>query len=280
MKIAIHYQTQYAYAEPVSFSLHLFRLFPKADRHLALRKVSFQTNADAVVSYRRDLFDNEIASVFYPSHSALLTAQLSLELEVEERNAFGFLLDSHALEAPFPYKPEEQRVLAPFCSGNTPVTLPFWSPPPTPQATIATLVELNRALHENLIYERREEGDPRSPAETVAMGRGACRDFAVLMAATLRGMGLAARVVSGYLCEFGETEKHAEGALHAWTETYLPGAGWIGFDPTNGILCNHNHIPTAVGLSAQDIAPIFGRYFHKTHVPALMTASLQIHEIA
>jgi transglutaminase-like putative cysteine protease len=280
MKIAIHYQTQYAYAEPVSFSLHLFRLFPKADRHLSIRKVTFQTNADAVVSYRRDLFDNEIASVFYPSQSAQLSAQLSLELEVEERNAFGFLLDSHALEVPFPYKPEEQRVLAPFCSTHTPVTLPFWSPPPTPQATIATLVDLNRALHENLIYERREEGDPRSPAETIAMGRGACRDFAVLMAATLQGMGLAARVVSGYLCEFDEAKKHAEGALHAWTETYLPGAGWIGFDPTNGILCNHNHIPTAVGLSAPDIAPILGRYFHKTHVPALMTASLQIHEIA
>ncbi len=280
MKVLIQYQTQYAYAEPVSFSRHLFRLFPKADRHLAVRRADFMTNIDSAVSYRRDLFDNEIASCFYPEKSALLAATLRLELEVEPRNAFGFLLDSHALDLPFKYMPEEEYVLAPYRDEAAKIELPFWKPPVAAQPTIGVLVELNSAIHDHLEYERREEGAPRAPAETLALGRGACRDFAVLLAETLRGLGLAARLASGYLCEFGAEKKTAEGALHAWTEAYLPGAGWVGFDPTNGVLCNHNHITAAVGLTPADVSPILGRYFHKGHVPADMTASLSIHEVA
>ncbi len=279
MKVLVQYQMQYAYAEPVSFSRHLFRLFPKADRHLAVRSADFATNLDAAVNYRRDLFDNEIASCFYPAKSALLAASLRMELDVEERNAFGFLLDAHALDLPFDYTPEEAHVLAPFCDPAAKLELPFWKPATGPRPTVAALVELNSAIHDHLEYERREEGAPRAPAETLALGRGACRDFAVLLAETLRGLGLAARLASGYLCEFGAEEKRAEGALHAWTEAYLPGAGWVGFDPTNGTLCNHCHLTAAVGLTPADISPVLGRYFHDGHVPALMNATLSIHEI-
>jgi transglutaminase-like putative cysteine protease len=98
----------------------------------------------------------------------------------------------------------------------------------------------------------------------------------VLLAETLRGLGLAARIASGYLCEFGEAGKVAEGALHAWAEVYLPGAGWVGMDPTNGTFCDHHHLTAAVGLTPADISPVLGNYYHATHVPAQMTASLQI----
>jgi len=135
---------------------------------------------------------------------------------------------------------------------------------------------LNSAIHDHLAYERRDEGAAYTPEETLRLGRGACRDFAVLLAEVARGLGLAARLASGYLCEFGSAEKRAEGALHAWTEIYLPGAGWVGFDPTNGYLCNHHHITAAVGFTPEDISPILGRYFHPTPVAGSMTASLQI----
>lgn len=279
MNVEILYQTQYAYAEPVSFSPHLFRLFPKADRHVAVRELDFQTNADAAVNYRRDIFDNEIASCFYPAESALLGATLQLKLALKERNAFGFLLESHALDVPFEYKPEELQVLGPYRDGEVVRELPFWNAPASPQPTISTLVDLNIAIHENLKYERREEGRARSPAETLALGRGACRDFMVLLAAALRGLGIGARLASGYLLELGEGERRAEGSLHAWTEAYLPGAGWVGFDPTNGSLCDHHHITAAVGLTPADVSPVLGRYFHRTRVPAQMTASLHIHEV-
>ena len=275
MKIRIAYQTQFAYAEPVSFSLHLFRLFPKTGRHLTVHQLAFQTNAGADVHYRHDLFDNEIASVFYPGKSALLAASLLIELDVQERNPFGFILAKHAVNFPFQYTPREADVLAPYLRG-IPLTLPFWSPPETPAPTVESLVGLNAALHENIAYSRREEGEAYAAAETLRLGCGSCRDYAVLLAEAARGVGVAARLASGYLCEFAAGEKVAEGALHAWTELYLPGAGWIGFDPTNGYLCNHYHLTAAVGLTPDDISPIAGTFAPPLPFPPTMTASLHI----
>ncbi len=276
MNLQVLYQAQYAYEEAVTFSLHLFRLFPKAGRDVRVLASSFQTNLDAVVNYRRDLFDNEIASCFYPEKSALLQASFNLELAVEERNAFGFLVASHALDLPFKYQPAESRVLGPYLQGGARIELPFWKPPAAPRPTIETLLELNGAIHTNLEYERREEGDPHTPAELIQRGAGACRDFAVLLAEVLRGLGVATRLASGYLCEFGGGDKVAEGALHAWTEAYIPGAGWVGMDPTNGTFCDHHHLTAAVGLTPADISPVLGNYYSQRHIPSTMNASLQI----
>jgi len=277
MKIRIAYHTEYTYEHEVSFSPHLFRLFPRADYYLGVESVSFRTNAGADVQYRRDIFDNEIARCFYPGKNRVLEAALEIELDVRERNAFHFLLERHAVDFPFQYKEEEKIVLEPFLAvGGETVSLPFWTPQASPAFTVTALVELNEALFANIQYERREDGPARPPAETLALRSGACRDFAVLLAAVLRSLGIAARLASGYLCEFGESEKRAQGALHAWVEAYIPGAGWLGMDPTNGVLCNHNHITAAVGLTPGDITPVDGIYYGKTHVPSVMTAGLEM----
>lgn len=275
MKVQIDYQTQFAYAQTVSFSLHFFRLFPKTGRHLTINRLAFQTNTGADVHYRHDLFDNEIASVFYPHESALLAASLQIDLDVQARNPFGFILAKHALNFPFQYTPREADVLAPYLRSDGPLVLPFWAAPSAPQPTVDTLVSLNSAIHENVAYARREEGAAFAAAETLRLGGGSCRDFAVLLAEAARGLGVAARLASGFLCEFAGGKKVAEGAMHAWTELYLPGAGWIGFDPTNGYLCNHYHLTAAVGLTPDDISPIAGT-FSPPGVPAMMTASLHI----
>jgi transglutaminase-like putative cysteine protease len=276
MKVAIRYQAQYLYGEPVSFSPHVFRLFPKAGTRLTVHRVALQTNADALVTFRRDIFDNEVASAFYPRSDALLAANLELDLDVQEWNAFDFLLSSHALAMPFTYTPGELHSLRPFLSDAPGPVLPFWKVPASPRPTVETLVGLNDAIHRGFAYERRDEGEAFLPEETLARGAGACRDFAVLLAAVLRGLGIAARLASGYLCEFGEGEKRAEGSLHAWVEAYLPGAGWVGMDPTNGTFCDHHHLTAAVGLTPADIAPIAGTYYHDTRVTSLMSASLQV----
>ena len=276
MKLQILYQTQYSYAETVTFSPHLFRLFPKVDQHVKVHRHEFRTNLDAAVNFRRDLFDNEIASCFYPTPSSLLAASLKIELEVQPKNAFGFLLDRHALAIPLAYSRDEYRVLEPYLQTDGVPSLPFWKAPASPQPTTETLAALNAAIRENLGYERRDEGPAFSPAETLERGSGACRDFAVLLAETLRGLGLAARLASGYLCEFGDGEKVAEGAMHAWVETYLPGAGWIGLDPTNGTFCDHHHLTAAVGLTAADISPVLGNYYHPASVTSQMSATLSI----
>jgi transglutaminase-like putative cysteine protease len=278
MKIEVRYRTNYHYEQEVGFSPHTFRLFPKTDYFLAAERVAFTTNTSADVQYRRDIFDNPIAFCFYPERGTDLHAELSMTLRIREKNAFHFLLAPHALDLPFAYKPEERRALAPYLENASHLELPFWKF--QPQSTVSALIELNDAIHEHIGYERRDEGSARSPAETIAAGSGACRDFAVLLAEILRGLGVASRLASGYLCEFGEKEKRAESALHAWTEAFLPGAGWIGLDPTNGIFCNHNHITTAVGITPEEIAPVTGSYYNKERVASEMTAVLDLIQCA
>jgi len=276
VKVRINYRAEYSYEEPVSFSPHVFRLFPKVDHHLNVFRHDFHTNAAATVHFRRDCFDNEVASCFYPAPSRVLTASLDLEIDVHPKNPFGFLLESHALTTPFSYDPAEAELLQPYLRLASVLALPFWQPSAKPAPTTEVLMALNGAIHKHLQYERRDEGEAQSPAETLHRGRGACRDFAVLLAETLRGLGVAARLASGYLCEFGDTDKVAEGALHAWVEAYLPGAGWIGLDPTNGTFCSHHHLTAAVGLAPSHISPVFGNYYHEKHVTSEMRTSLEI----
>lgn len=279
MRIRIRYSTSYRYEAEVGFSRHIFRLFPRQDQFVAVRALDFHASPDADVQHRRDLFDNSVAHCIYRERSHELAATLHLDLELREKNAFHFLLDPHAVEFPFQYEPRERAALEPYLRAEGGAELPFWKAPSTPQPTVSALVGLNNALHEHLRYERREEGAALSPAETLAAGAGACRDFALLLAETLRAHGVAARFASGYLCEFGKKERVAEGALHAWTEAYLPGAGWVGFDPTNGVLCTENHITAAVGLIPHDVSPISGTYYSDVVVPSEMTAKLEMERI-
>ncbi|MGI8604552.1 MAG: transglutaminase family protein [Verrucomicrobiales bacterium] len=276
MKVRVRYETEYRYAEEVSFSPQVFRLFPKADTHIAIERTAFETNDGAKVHHGRDLFDNIVASCFYPGCHTALRCRLEVELRLDNKNPFHFLLAPHALDFPFSYQPDERRVLEPFLDPLAPrVELPFWRLEPKP--TVAALIELNNAVFHHLKYERREEGVARAPAETLAAGGGACRDFALLLAETLRASGVAARLASGYLWEGNSSgPRRAEGALHAWVEAYLPGAGWVGIDPANGIFCDHNHITAAVGLRPVDVAPISGRFFADRPVSSAMSASLEI----
>ena len=137
-------------------------------------------------------------------------------------------------------------------------------------------MELNERLHECVGYERREEGPARPPAETLRIGRGACRDVALLLAAILRQCGLAARLTSGYLREADSESRRAEGSLHAWTEVYLPGAGWVGMDGTNGVFSNHNSIAAAVGIEPGDVTPIHGSFYPRQATAAQMTSRLEL----
>jgi transglutaminase-like putative cysteine protease len=278
--LGIHYESEYSYEEPVGFSPHDVRLFPKAGRFLRVRSLDFSTKPQATVRFSQDVFDNTVASCYFPEQSPQLHLQLKMEVELEERDPFHFLLENYAVDLPFVYEPLLEPVLEPYRKRRSSGELKIgaWIPPneQKPRSTVSTLVELNQTIHECIGYERREEGVARDPLETLRMARGACRDVAVLLAEMLREMGLAARLVSGYLRESDSEKRRAEGSLHAWTEVFLPGAGWVGLDATNGIFCNHNFITAAVGLTPADITPISGAYFHKTQVPGRMTSRLEL----
>jgi len=280
VKLRIRYETTYCYDRAVSFSPHDVRLFPRHDRFSRVRRLDFKTDPVTNVRFARDVFDNTVASCFFPEASAELQLHLVLDLEIDEKDPFHFILENSAVELPFAYDPEILDVLGPYRKRRTSdnLTVPGWTAPRVDKKrnTVATLDDLNRLLHESLGYERREEGAARSPAETLRAGSGACRDIAVLLAELLREMGLAARLVSGYLRESDTETRRAEGSLHAWTEVFLPGAGWVGMDATNGIFCNHNFVSAAVGLTPSDITPISGGYFHKEEIPNRMTSRLEL----
>src|ERR1700682_4320321 len=280
MKLGLRYQTTYRYEEPVGFSPHHVRLFPRSDRFSRVRRFDFTTAPQGSVRSSRDVFENTVASCFFPERSKELEFRLAINLDLDEKDPFHFILEHGAVETPFEYETAVAKLLAPYRERRTKdrLVVPGWAPPTSRNRrdTVTTLVKLNKTLHECIGYERREEGAALSPAETLRLGRGACRDVTVLLAEILRQMGFAARLTSGYLRESDAETRRAEGSLHAWTEVFLPGAGWIGLDATNGVFCNHNFIGAAARLTPADIQPISGIYFNKKRIPAQMTRKLQL----
>ena len=279
MKLGIRYCADYVYAEPVSLSPHLARIFPRTDLFVSVESREFSTAASADVQFRRDLFDNLIGYCFFPEKVTELPVRLEIHLQTEERNPFHFLLDSRGLQIPCAYNEDERLILGAFLQ---PSGVGAWLPAPlapaAPRPTVEALVTMNMWIHENLEYERREEGDPFAPAETIRRRAGSCRDFGVLLAEVLRVNGVAARLASWFVWEGDreEADRRAQSAMHAWVEAYLPGAGWIGLDPTNGSLCDDHFITTAVGLRHADIAPVHGTYYGRKQIASELVTSLEI----
>jgi transglutaminase-like putative cysteine protease len=196
-----------------------------------------------------------------------------------DRNPFNFLLSENALARPLRYSTREKQALAAYFdeeAARDPVLREAASRFfPNEEETVSFLTQTNTRLHSEISYEPREEPGIFSPAELMERGRGSCRDYAFLLQKVLQVDGFATRFVSGYLLETGEMQG-AE-AMHAWTEVYLPGAGWIGLDPTNGVLTDDAFIPCAVAINPDDATPIGGRFFAKSAVQSHLSTDLQIH---
>ncbi|MEX1117752.1 MAG: transglutaminase family protein [Terrimicrobiaceae bacterium] len=279
MRLLIRYHACFCYDKPASFSPHVVRLFPRRDKFLSVKQSQFSAAEGADIQYRADLFDNLVATCFFPERLSELPFQLELELELEEKNPFHFVVATHALDSPFSYRPDEARALAAYLgTKNPPLDVPEKISGKVTKPTVDVLVDMTEWIHKNIAYERREEGDPFLPEETLARASGSCRDMAVLQVELLRAQGFAARLVSGFLWEDPESTEdlRAENALHAWVETYIPGAGWISLDPTNGVFADHHRIPAAVGIEHAQIAPISGHYYGNENIPSTLTTSLEI----
>lgn len=277
MHLVVRYRADYDYVAPASLSTHVLRIFPRPCPHTVVLRQAFSTVEGASVQFRRDLFDNVVATAFFPDLLTTLPVRLELELEVRERNPFDFLLEPRGLQMPCAYTDAERRVLGPFLAVTRSVELPA-ALAPTVRPTVDGIVAMNRWIAETIRYERRDEGDALPAQETLRRGAGACRDVAVLFAETLRCNGVAARLVSGFVFEgdADEGDRRAASAMHAWVEAYLPGAGWVGLDPTHGVLCDHCFVPTAVGLKPAEIAPLSGDYFSDVPVESRLTTAVMV----
>jgi uncharacterized protein (DUF2126 family)/transglutaminase-like putative cysteine protease len=283
MRVQIENWMRYTYEKPVSFSPHKIRLYPRTDPTIVTHRLQTLANIPSDVQYRRDLYDNLIANCFFTEPASTLEFRIQLEVELWPRNPFHFLLAPYAAELPFSYNETEARVLAPYRE-----VLPtdevdsdeMWRLDGK-RSTVDALVDLAQTLHSEISYEVREDGEARPPSRTLELRSGACRDTALLAAAILRKMGLAVRLVSGFLCEFhiDVRDRRADSALHAWIEVFLPGGGWVGIDPTNGTFCDHRFIPTAVGVLMSDIASVEGSYFGNERVPSDFQAKLELETV-
>lgn len=284
MRYRIRHTSRYTYGEKVPFSAHRFFLRPREDHHLRLRHFDLRLFPHGRLRWARDLHENFYASTTPEGESRQLTVMMEAEVDILHDNPFDFLLDPHAVDLPLAYTPREAAALAPYLqrdAGADGAAVTAWLETHFPgglrDGTVAALTRLNQAVHAVLRYTRREEAGVQSPAQTLERQSGSCRDFAVLMIEACRAVGLAARFVSGYLHTTAEDGRsRADNAMHAWAEVYLPGAGWKGVDPTNGIFCGDGFIPVAVALDPAAVSPIQGSYVSPHPVANTLEATVEV----
>jgi len=263
MFLRIDHATHYRYASPVEFTPHLLRLIPRSTPGLRLIKSEVMLSPAASVKWNLDLLGNSVGRATFPSVSDELLITSSQLIEQQLTNAFDFLLEERALQLPISYQERELSLLAPFLQTLDSSAFPIladWLPSVLNLTgdTLPILLRLNSAIPASFRYTPRLVHGTWSVAEIVARQEGTCRDFAHLMIESARYLGIGARYVSGYLC--ASPSSVGESHTHGWCELYLPGAGWRGFDPTNGILADAHHIAVATSLAAGEIPPIEGSY--------------------
>jgi transglutaminase-like putative cysteine protease len=264
--LTVNHRTVYRYREPVVLGEHRMMFRPRESHDLRLVRSSLQISPrPARLRWLHDPFDNSVAIAAFGSSTTELKFESVVTLEHFDSTQPEYPLEDYAQTYPFRYSdddfPNLQRALTPGYNNSrvSEWALRFLDSSDT-TPTMAMLENLTRGIQEELRYIQRNEKGVQSPAETLQRQQGSCRDFAVLMMEAVRSLGIAARFVSGYIFTPDNAGLAGGGATHAWMQAYLPGAGWIDFDPTNSIVGNRNLIRVAVAWSPEHVLPLWGTY--------------------
>ncbi|HSK00061.1 MAG TPA: transglutaminase family protein, partial [Kofleriaceae bacterium] len=275
MRVLIQHRSRYLYPRPALLGPQVIRLRPADHARAQIETYALAIRPEHRLHWQRDPHGNRVARVTFRAGQEAEELDLVVELGVDIRpvNPFDFFVDDRAKALPFPYPDRLDAELAPYLDTADPAyrmgprATELSRSLPHAGGTIDVLVELGRAVARDVAYVIRDEPGVWTPEETLAHGRGSCRDSAVLLVALMRARGIAARFVSGYLVQLtdeGMIPDEPKGVsrdvvdLHAWAEAYVPGAGWIGFDGTSGLLCGEGHIPLAATASPRHAAPLDG----------------------
>jgi transglutaminase-like putative cysteine protease len=271
-RITIVHTTNYRYRNPVGLTRHRMMLRPDDSHDLRLHEASLAIDpAPVSIRWAHDVFNNSICLVEWPpslrtEHLAIVST-LDLTHHPEGPALPGYTLDPAAEVLPFSYAEHEAPDLSGLARPQSPDPDGFvaaWArrflsePGKTP--TLKMLAAMTHAIKAEFRYQERHEEGAQSAVETLALGSGTCRDFAVLMMEALRSIGLAARFVTGYLYDDTSGTTRGGGSTHAWCSVYLPGAGWVEYDPTNGLLAGANLVRVGVTRTATQASPISGGY--------------------
>ncbi|QJQ94693.1 MULTISPECIES: DUF2126 domain-containing protein [Halomonadaceae] len=271
IRVALKHRTSYRFDRPVGLSPHMIRLRPAPHSRTTIDAYSLKVSGGPhFLNWQQDPFGNFIARVVFPEKLSQLEVEVEVIAPMTVINPFDFFIEEEAEQFPFVYSDSLRKELQPYLEVHEQgALLQGWLAEVTrdPVPTVSFLVELNQRLQRDIAYLVRMEAGVQSCEETLANARGSCRDSAWLLVQILRHLGLASRFVSGYLIQLAPDVKALDGPsgpendftdLHAWTEVYLPGAGWIGLDPTSGMLAGEGHIPLAATPSPGSAAPITG----------------------
>lgn len=271
LQVSLNHLTLYRYDRMVNLGPQIVRLRPAPHSRSQILSYSLKVEPSRhFVNWQQDPFANYQARLVFPEPCEHFRVEVDLVVEMAVFNPFDFFLEPNAKEFPFQYEAALALELAPYLLKEplTPVLAQYLATiDRKPCQTIDFLVKLNRQLHETVRYLIRMEPGVQTPEQTLILGSGSCRDSGWLLVQVLRHCGLAARFVSGYLIQLKADVKAVDGPsgtdhdftdLHAWCEVYLPGAGWVGLDPTSGLLTGEGHIPLACTPQPSSAAPIEG----------------------
>jgi transglutaminase-like putative cysteine protease len=267
-RLRIHHKTEYRYAHPVAFGEHRVMLRPRDGHDLRVRESKLTIVPEPMrLRWIHDVFGNSVAIATFDERARKLTFISEVTVEHEPEEEFALTPDDPAYFYPFLYDNDEYPDLRHYVTPNYSDPngeLSAWArnfldeEAPTP--TFKILSGMTHGIRESFSYRKRHEQGTQHPLDTLQTGSGTCRDYALLMIEALRRLGIAARFVSGYLFT-GDDHRHlGGGSTHAWVQVYLPSAGWIEFDPTNGITGSRDLIRVAVARDPRQAIPLHGTY--------------------
>lgn len=271
MKIlTVHHATTYRYREKVRFGEHRLMIRPRDSHDLRLLRSQLTLSPPATLRWLHDVFGNSVAIADFAEPAAELNIVSTLALERYALERPVFPVATEAATYPFVYSPNDRTDLGRLLEQHYPDpkgVVAAWAQEFVAQKgidTVQLLAAINAAIKRDFAYATRDVEGTQPPIETLERRAGSCRDFAVLLIEAVRCLGFGARFVTGYLydpaVEGGEESVQGAGATHAWAEIYLPGAGWIEYDPTNGLIAGENLIRVAVTRDAAQAVPVEGSF--------------------
>ena len=275
IRIALQHKTSYRYDRQVALSPHEVRLRPAPHARTPILAYSLSVQPhDHFINWQQDPYGNYIGRFVFPEKTDTLEFTVDLVADMTVINPFDFFIEQYAENFPFSYPAQLQGELSAYAQPEPagPLLLAWVAAArrellAEPMNTTDFLVAINQRLQRDIAYLLRMEPGVQTPEDTLEKGSGSCRDSGWLLVQILRTMGLAARFVSGYLIQLRADQEALDGPsgaledftdLHAWTEVYIPGAGWIGLDPTSGMLAGEGHIPLACTALPSSAAPVTG----------------------